>query len=133
MVKNNLSKWFLGLKLSKQDDKTAIKELVALCGATEGIIHYNKEDTSGELHDVVEVNATFVSRMEQNAAKYKLFFCVFVQEDVNKGMEPYPLVSKGRFCRSINAVSARREPLSLFGATNCREVILAVIVRDKTI
>lgn len=80
MRKKRVTTWFVE-PLNGKTNESAMAELAAELGATDDKIYRRKKDNMGKRHNVVEVEYSFITLMENNAAKFQHRFCAFKQTE----------------------------------------------------
>src|SRR3989339_1080700 len=89
MKKDRVTRWFVEPR-DAQTNENAMMDLAAEAGATDDKIYRAKLDNEGEEHDVVEVDRSFVTRMENSAVKFQHHFRVFTQREGESKMRLWP-------------------------------------------
>lgn len=108
MVNKKLTRWYLEPR-DAATNENAIMDLVRSCNASEDRIHYGKMDNKGAEHNVVEVNHSFISRMESSTSKFNMLFRVFTQKEGEKSMRLWLFGTKKKISRAKEVVRVARK------------------------
>lgn len=108
MKKGRVTRWYVEPR-NADTNENAMMDLVRSCNATEDKLHYGKKDNQGKPHDVVEVDHTFVAKMERNAKKFNQLFSVYTQTEGERVMRLWRFGMQGKLSRTKEVKRIKKE------------------------
>lgn len=108
MKKERPTTWYLE-PLDAATNKNALMDLADYCGATAEKIHRQKLDNKGKKHDVVDVEHSFITRMERSIPEFNHRFKTYTQEEGESRMNLWRFGGQGKLSRTKEVKRVKKE------------------------